>query len=171
MMAKIVFITGGQRSGKSSFAQNYALILSEKPIYLATSRVLDNDFAKRVERHKFDRDSRWENIEEDLYISTRIENKRVVLIDCITLWLTNIILDNGEDVELSLSFAKNEIDKIMKIDSTIIIVSNEIGMGGHASNDLQRKFTDLQGFINQYIAVKSEEVYLMVSGINVKIKG
>lgn len=170
-MAKIVFITGGQRSGKSSFAQNYALILSEKPIYLATSRVLDNDFAKRVERHKFDRDSRWENIEEDLYISTRIENKRVVLIDCITLWLTNIILDNGEDVELSLSFAKNEIDKIMKIDSTIIIVSNEIGMGGHASNDLQRKFTDLQGFINQYIAVKSEEVYLMVSGINVKIKG
>jgi len=87
------------------------------------------------------------------------------------LWLTNYFFDNDSDIELSLSQAKAEFDQFIQQDSTIIIVSNEIGLGGHPSNELQMKFTDLQGWMNQHIASLAEHVVLMVSGISVPIKG
>jgi adenosylcobinamide kinase/adenosylcobinamide-phosphate guanylyltransferase len=169
-MARLILITGGQRSGKSSHAQNMALAFSSRPVYVATSRIWDEDHRQRVLRHQKDRDERWENIEEEKALSQLQLNGRVVLLDCITLWLTNFFYDNNSDVNKSLEEAKAEFDKFIRNDFTLIAVTNEIGMGGHGENELQRKFTDLQGWMNQYIAAKADEVILMVSGIAVKVK-
>ncbi|MCU4177744.1 bifunctional adenosylcobinamide kinase/adenosylcobinamide-phosphate guanylyltransferase [Carboxylicivirga sp. N1Y90] len=169
-MSKIIFITGGQRSGKSSYAQKLALELSDNPIYLATSRIWDDVHHKRIKRHQDDRGSQWENIEEEKYLSKHALNGRVVLIDCITLWLTNFFFDNNSNVDLSLEEAKVEFEKLLQFDATFIIVSNEIGLGGTSDNEIQRKFTDLQGWMNQHIASKANEVTLMVSGQPLKVK-
>lgn len=166
----IYYITGGQRSGKSSYAQKLALSLSSKPVYLATARNWDGDFQKRIERHQNDRDERWENLEEEKFISgIRFEGK-AVLIDCVTLWLTNFFVDEKNDVDKCLELAKSEFDKLIEQKADFIIVSNEIGMGTHAHSDVGRKFTDLQGWMNQYIAQKADKVVLMVSGLPVTIK-
>lgn len=166
----IYYITGGERSGKSSYAQQLAESLSENPYYLATSRVWDNDFKKRVDRHISDRDERWTTIEEEKAINSVIVEKSTVVIDCVTLWLTNIYTDNKYDVDKSLKEAKKEIDILKTINATIIIISNEIGMGVHASTEMARKFTELQGWTNQYIAKKSDEATFMVSGLPLKLK-
>jgi adenosylcobinamide kinase/adenosylcobinamide-phosphate guanylyltransferase len=96
---------------------------------------------------------------------------RVVVIDCVTLWLTNFFFANDSDTDLSLELAKTEFDKFTTADATYIFVTNEIGSGGVSENAIQRKFTDLEGWMNQYIASKADEVILMVSGIPVKVKG
>lgn len=169
-MTKITFITGGQRSGKSAYAQELALKKSEKPIYLATSRIWDKEHKKRIQRHQADRDDRWENIEEEKYLSKHNYNERIVLIDCITLWLTNFFFDNKSDIDNSLSEAKVEFNKLINQNAHFIIVSNEIGLGGMPENEVQRKFTDLQGWMNQYIAAKANKVFMMVSGIAMTVK-
>lgn len=166
-----VFITGGQRSGKSTYAQNRALALTDQPVYLATSRVWDDDHRQRIVRHQKDRDSRWTNVEEEKYLHQHDFTGRVVLLDCITLWLTNLFFDNDGDVEKSLAEAKAIIDALLLQDCILIAVTNEIGMGGISENHVQRKFTDLQGWCNQYLASKADEVVLMVSGIPVCVKG
>ncbi len=93
-----------------------------------------------------------------------------MLVDCVTLWLSNFFIKHKNDIELSLQEFKNEIDMIAAMNGTYIIVSNEIGMGVHAETEIGRKFTDLQGWANQYLAAKANEAVLMVSGIAVKIK-
>jgi adenosylcobinamide kinase/adenosylcobinamide-phosphate guanylyltransferase len=95
---------------------------------------------------------------------------RVVVIDCITLWLTNWISSSQESIDNILTAAKKEFDAFTQHDATYIFVTNEIGLGGVSTNQLQRKFTDLQGWMNQYIAQKADEVILMVSGIALKLK-
>lgn len=169
-MRKIILITGGQRSGKSHFAQNLALSLSDNPVYLATSRVWDDEHRKRIERHQADRGAEWTNIEEEKELSRHTLQGRTVLLDCVTLWATNFFFDLHSDIDKSLDAAKLEFDKFIEQDATFIIVTNEIGMGEMSANDIQRKFADLQGWLNQYIASRSDDVYLMVSGISVKIK-
>lgn len=169
-MATIHFITGGQRSGKSRHAQEMALALSSNPVYLATSRVWDEGHRERILRHQRDRGPEWTNIEEEKELSKHDLTGRVVLIDCVTLWLTNFFFDLKSDVDQSLKLAKEEFDRLITQDATLIIVSNEIGLGGHPTNEIQMKFTDLQGWMNQYIAQKAEHVTLMVSGIPMKVK-
>ena len=95
---------------------------------------------------------------------------RVVVIDCVTLWCTNFFMEFDSNVAPSLEAVKKEFDKFTQQDATFIFVTNEIGWGGVSENKLQRKFTDLQGWINQYIASHADDVYLMASGIPVKIK-
>ena len=170
-MAKITLITGGQRSGKSSYAQKLTLEKNNQPIYLATSRVWDQDHKKRIEKHRKDRSKEsWTTIEEEKYLSNHSFNKQVVLIDCITLWLTNFYYDNNNDVEKSYQEAVAEIDKLNTMNAEFIIVTNEIGMGAHPDNLIQMKFGDLQGWVNQYIAQNAEKVLLMVSGIPLTVK-
>lgn len=169
-MKKIILVTGGQRSGKSNFAQNLALSLSDNPVYLATSRVWDEEHRMRIERHKSDRGEEWTNIEEEKELSKHSLSGRTILLDCVTLWATNFFFDLQSDVDKSLEALKREFDEFTNQDATFIIVTNEIGMGEMSANDIQRKFADLQGWLNQYIASRSDEVYLMVSGISVKIK-
>lgn len=166
----IYFITGGERSGKSRFAQKLALSLTDKPVYLATARKWDTDFEKRIALHQADRDERWINVEEETYISTVSAAGKNIVVDCLTLWLTNIFLDHKHSLETAMVFARHELDKVFLTDNTWIIISNEIGMGVHATTEIGRKFVELQGWINQYAAQKSDEVYLMVSGIPLKVK-
>jgi len=168
----IYLITGGERSGKSTYAQNLVLQLSDSPIYVATARKWDSDFQNRINRHQRERDHRWTNIEKEKYISEIDFSGKVTLIDCVTLWLTNFFVDNKNNVESSLEEAKKEFLSIANQENaTLIIVTNEIGMGVHAATEIGRKFTELQGWMNQFLASKADEVVLMVSGIPVKIKG
>ncbi len=171
MKRHITLVTGGQRSGKSSYAQNLALSQTPNPVYLATSRIWDEEFRKRVERHQRNRGPEWTNIEEEKFLSRHNLEGRVIVIDCVTLWGTNFFFDNNSDVELSLTQLKEEFRKFTDQQASFIFVSNEIGLGGVATDEVQRKFTDLQGWLNQYIALQADQVVLMVSGIPVKVKG
>lgn len=170
-MREVIFVTGGQRSGKSSFSQAMAEGLSENPLYLATARHWDEEFTKRIERHRADRGERWSNVECEKRLAS-VENLdgRVILLDCITLWLTNIFTDNNYDLQKSLDEAKSEWNSFVDQDFTLIVVSNEIGMGVIPMESVTRAFVDLQGWMNQFIASKSDSVYSMISGIAVKIK-
>ncbi len=170
MCKKTILITGGQRSGKSAYAERMALSLSDNPVYMATSRVWDEEHRKRIEIHQARRGKEWQNIEEEKYLSKHLLTDRVILIDCLTLWATNFFFDLKSDVQNSLSALQNEFDRFTNQNATFIFVTNEIGMGEVSANANQRKFTDLQGWFNQYVASKADEVYLMVSGIAVKIK-
>ena len=148
-MKKIILITGGQRSGKSKQAEELALSLAQNPVYVATAHVWDEEFRVRVRRHQERRGPQWTNIEEEKYLSRHDLTGRVAVIDCVTLWLTNFFFENR----------------------TFIFVTNEIGSGGVSVDAVQRRFTDLQGWMNQYIASRADEVILMVSGIPVTVKG
>lgn len=161
----VYYITGGARSGKSAYAQELALSLSSNPIYLATARNWDADFDQRIKRHQNDRDERWENIEEEKYPAKIDFTNRVVVLDCVTLWLTNFYVDTKYDIEASLSQIKVAFDEMVKQEAIFIIISNEIGMGLHADTESGRKFTDLQGWANQYIAKKADKAIFMVSGL------
>ena len=166
----IYYISGGERSGKSSYAQKLAEELSDKPYYLATSRIWDKDFQKRVDRPVSDRDERWTTLEEEKEISKVILKNSVVVIDCVTLWLTNFYMDTKYDVSESLRLAKIEIEKLQNLDATIIIISNEIGMGIHSEHETGRKFTELQGWTNQAIAKIADKATFMVSGLPLQLK-
>jgi adenosylcobinamide kinase/adenosylcobinamide-phosphate guanylyltransferase len=166
----IYYISGGERSGKSSYAQKLAESLSDTPIYLATSRIWDEDFKQRVDRHISDRDERWTTVEEEKWLSKVISEKQTIVVDCVTLWLTNFFVDTKYDIEKALEIAKEEINKLVEIDANIIIISNEIGMGLHANSESGRKFTQLQGWTNQHIAKLADKAIFMVSGLPLTLK-
>lgn len=181
----IHYITGGERSGKSSFAQRLAEELSESPYYLATSRILDDDFKQRIDRHIADRKAslhkniNWQTIEADRYLSQAIvdnchDDNPCIIIDCITLWLTNFVMDFDYDIEHCLTLATQEIDKLVAIaikkPMQLYIISNEIGMSLHAATPQGRKFVSLQGWVNQYIAQVADKATLVVSGLPVVLK-
>ena len=170
MNKNVIVITGGQSSGKSSYAQKLALSLSSNPVYLATSRVWDEEHRARIVRHQADRGPEWTNLEEEKFLSKHNLAGRVVLVDCVTLWATNFFFDNKADVALSLSQLKTEFEKLTSQDATFIFVTNEIGLGGISADELQRKFTDLQGWFNQHIAGIAGKVILMTSGIPLVLK-
>ena len=170
-MSKIILITGGQRSGKSRYAEELALNLAVNPVYVATAHVWDEEFRERVRRHQERRGPQWTNIEEEKYLSRHDLTGRVAVIDCVTLWLTNFFFENqNQDTQHVLEMVKEEFDRFTTQDATFIFVTNEIGSGGVSVDALQRRFTDLQGWMNQYIASRADEVILMVSGIPVTIK-
>lgn len=196
-MKKIILVTGGERSGKSSYAEKLALSLSDCPIYMATARIWDEEFRERVKHHQANRGTQWSNIEEEKQLSKHNVEGRVVLIDCITLWATNYFFDlrpeqqnevsstvkstgysdeqqkaeeATQHVKNTLQALKHEFDRFTQADATYIFVSNEIGLGGIPADPIQRRFTDMLGWMNQYIAQQANEVILMISGIPVKIK-
>lgn len=171
MMKKITLVTGGQRSGKSSFAEKLALSLSVNPIYIATSRIWDEEYRQRIIRHQLARGNEWINIEEEKKLSQHDVTHKVVLVDCVTLWATNYFFDLDSNIEQALTELKQEFDLFTQQDAQFIFVTNEIGLGGTPENTLQRKFTDLLGWLNQYIAQQADEVYFSVAGIPMKIKG
>ncbi|MDR3717075.1 MAG: bifunctional adenosylcobinamide kinase/adenosylcobinamide-phosphate guanylyltransferase [Puia sp.] len=174
-VSRILFITGGARSGKSRYAQELALQLSPTPRYVATARRWDDDFGERIRRHRQDRDERWTSLEEEKYLSRLPLSGQTAVIDCVTLWLTNFFVDTNQDVERTLEACKKEMDLLSHMvqqapGTTLIVVSNEIGMGLHAETEAGRKFADLQGWMNQYIAHLADRVTLMVSGIPLIVK-
>ena len=170
-MRKIILITGGQRSGKSRYAEELALSLADNPLYVATAHVWDDEFRERVRHHQERRGPQWTNIEEEKYLSHHDLTGRVAVIDCVTLWLTNFFFENqNQDTQQFLDMVKEEFDRFTAQDATFVFVTNEIGSGGVSVDAVQRRFTDLQGWMNQHIASQADEVILMVSGIPVTVK-
>jgi adenosylcobinamide kinase / adenosylcobinamide-phosphate guanylyltransferase len=164
-------VLGGARSGKSRFAQRTALGLSERPVYLATSRRWDDDHARRIARHQSDRGPEWITIEEEKALSRAASVGSVVVVDCVTLWLTNYFIDTEQDVDQTRELANAELERAIASGVNWIFVSNELGMAPHAMTESGRKFTDLQGFVNQDVAARADWVVLMVAGIPLTVKG
>lgn len=172
MKRKITLITGGQRSGKSSFAEHYALSLSDSPVYMATSRIWDDDYLQRIQRHQKDRAEQWQNIEEEKFLSHHDLHEKVIVIDCITLWATNFFFDQSEDsLDDIFQAVLAEFQKFTQHNNHYIFVTNEIGLGGISIDPIQRRFTDLLGWINQAIAKQADNVTFMVSGLPMQLKG
>lgn len=198
-MKRIILVTGGQRSGKSTYAEKMVLEMAAgssvhgdgRAVYMATSRIWDEEFAHRVKLHQERRGPQWINIEEPKYLSRHDVAGRVVLIDCVTLWSTNFFFDLSTEVqdesvkatmnageaqesanlvERTLQQIKDEFERFTSQDATFVFVTNEIGLCGVPENKVQRQFTDLLGWLNQYIASRADEVVFMVSGIPMKIK-
>ncbi len=174
MVKELIFITGGCRSGKSRFALDYANRHFNKKLYLATLEVLDEEMSLRVEEHRRMRGKEWITVEEPINVIEKIEQYQdqmeVILLDCITLWLSNLILKWNDDLKIM-----NEIDRFtdvaMQVQSSLILVSNEVGMGIVPADPLGRRFRDLSGMVNQRIASVAKRVIFMVSGIPIFLKG
>lgn len=167
----VTLILGGTRSGKSRYAQELALRLSAEPWYVATSRVWDDDHRARIERHRRERGPMWRTLECEVELGGLELEGRVAVIDCLTLWLTNIFSDAGGDPEGTLARARAELDRLFAGAGTCLLVSNEVGQGLHAPTEVGRKFADLQGLVNQYAAARAGAVALLVAGIPLYVKG
>lgn len=177
---RIVFITGGARSGKSRFALEKANSMNGKKIYIATAEPLDEEMKERIKRHKEERGREWLTMEEPIKIPKLLRELKgecdVILLDCLTLWLSNLMVAgkelSGEIEEFiaDLKGIKNSSSSCLQ-PLVLFIVSNEVGMGIVPENELARRFRDLAGMLNQRVAEIADEVYFMVSGIPLKIKG
>lgn len=172
-MGSLILVTGGVRSGKSSYAQHLAKSLGEKVIYIATAEALDTDMKERIRLHKKSRNKDWVTVEEPRDVLGAIKKmsarKRVILLDCLTLFISNLIFKGLGDKAVY-----GEIKAILKAltqkAGTSIIVTNEVGSGIVPDTKLGRRFRDLQGKVNQIVSGEADRVYLLVSGIPLKIK-
>ena len=167
----ITFILGGARSGKSTHALRLGEASAGARIFIATAEALDTEMADRIERHRAERQDRWETIEEPINISAAISKYAIsgntVLIDCLTLWLSNLF-HHERDAETETSSLANSIERA---NGNIILVSNEIGLGLVPETSLGRNFRDAQGRLNQKIAAVSDVVEFVAAGIPLKLKG
>jgi adenosylcobinamide kinase/adenosylcobinamide-phosphate guanylyltransferase len=193
LLAKFILILGGVRSGKSRFAQEMAERLGDKVLFVATAKAFDDEMASRIEEHERNRPKNWRTLEIDSKVGRRLEGQigdaDVVLLDCVTLLVSNILTGEGREFschcdperseEAAISEAENQVmaeikDLIECIDKhkgISIVVSNEVGLGLVPDNKLGRIYRDLLGKANQLLARHASEVYFMISGIPVKIKG
>ncbi|MDO8282513.1 MAG: bifunctional adenosylcobinamide kinase/adenosylcobinamide-phosphate guanylyltransferase [Thermodesulfovibrionia bacterium] len=175
MKNKIVFITGGARSGKSSFALREAEKIDGRKAYIATAQALDDEMKERIRKHKDERGAEWDTFEEPFKIPEIISDAdtkySVVVLDCLTLWLSNLICGNM-DCSREIDGLIAVLEDLMKKanNSKLFIVSNEVGMGIVPENELARRFRDTAGFLNQKVAEIADEVYLVTAGIPIKIK-
>ena len=173
-MKEILFVTGGCRSGKSSFALDYANRHFSKKVYLATSLALDDEMKARIKRHQEQRGSDWITVEEAKKVSQAIfslpEDTDVILLDCLTMWISNLLLE-GQGQERIFQEIESLIETIKKAPQSIITVSNEVGSGIVPDNTVSRMFRDIVGFANQRIAACSDTVVLTVAGLSNVIKG
>ena len=170
----MIFITGGCRSGKSRYALDYANRHFSKKLFLATSEALDEEMAQRIENHKKVRGLEWQTIEEPVEIVNKIkeygEDGKVILIDCLTLWLYNLLMRWGDDLRIIDETGK--LTNIIKQNpASFILVSNEVGLGIVPADPLSRRYRDLLGAMNQRIAEALNTVIFMVSGIPLFLKG
>lgn len=173
MANKIAFITGGARSGKSAFAEQIAAEQGGTRAYLATAQALDAEMVARIEHHRKRRGSTWDTYEEPLAIADlvlRLNGKyQVLLLDCLTLWLSNIIARTDDDVAV-ISQVDGLAAAFRRFDGMAIIVSNEVGLGIVPDNPLARRFRDVAGLANQRFARDADEAYFLAAGIPVRIK-
>ena len=179
-MAKIILITGGSRSGKSAFAQKTAEALPGPRAYVATCPVIDPETEERVRKHREARRRKgWETIEETVDLAGVIRRAgayRVLLVDCLTLWINNLLYGaerRGEHFteEATADRCRELIDACGAFPGTVIFVTNELGMGIVPDNETARRFRDVAGRCNQEIAAASETVTLVVSGVPLELKG
>jgi adenosylcobinamide kinase/adenosylcobinamide-phosphate guanylyltransferase len=174
MDKKLIFVTGGCRSGKSQFALDYANRHFHKKLYLATCEALDEEMVKRIEDHKKRRGLDWQTVEEPIKIAEAIRQHQndmeVILLDCMTLWVSNLLMRQESDHEI-MNEVSRLMDTVKQGQTSFIFVSNEVGMGIVPVEPLGRRFRDLSGMANQKIAEVVQTVIFMVSGIPIFMKG
>jgi adenosylcobinamide kinase/adenosylcobinamide-phosphate guanylyltransferase len=171
-MQRHVLVLGGARSGKTAFAERLAIRSGGKPAYLATAEALDSEMRDRVATHQRGRAGRFTTIEEPLALSQALTRAAldhdVVLVDCLTLWITNLLIANKDvaGAVSELSATLTELDT-----ARIILVSNEVGLGIVPDNALARTFRDLAGSAHQRLAEICDDVYFVVAGLPMTLKG
>lgn len=170
---KLTLILGGARSGKSTFAQQLAAQRSRDVLFVATAEAGDSDMAARIARHQAERPAHWRTLETPRAIAqalTTAGHAPVVLLDCATLWVTNLLLADGDNWEA----ASAELDDLLGWYRTqaveLIVVSNEVGLGIVPADALSRTFREWLGWFNQRLAAEADEVYLLVAGLAMELK-
>lgn len=177
-MSRTVFITGGASSGKSVYAEKLAREFGTPLGYLATARALDGEMNERVRKHKERRGAEWTTIEEPVHLARTLAEcdgrYQVVLVDCVTLWLSNLLFryeKSGDDVETRIL---EEVQRLQtglhEMVTPVILVSNEVGMGIVPDNALARLFRDIAGKANQMLAESADEVHAVISGLPLRLK-
>ena len=168
-----MLVLGGARSGKSRYALQLATRRWKHPLYLATAEVKDEEMAQRVQAHRQARGARWWCVEEPLDIANVLTNSTVdtdgILVDCLTLWLSNVLLQEGEDTYKKRRQAL--LDAVRNIRRNLILVGNEVGLGIVPEHELGRKFRDLAGWLHQDLAAAMDTVVLVVAGLPLALKG
>lgn len=166
----LTLVTGGARSGKSAYAEDLVLNSGLDPIYVATAAAHDEEMARRIDAHRKRRGAKWMLVEEEIdlpgVISEQAKTGRIILIDCLTLWLSNLLMADA-DIEKQVD---KLCDALSVVRGDIVLVTNEVGLGIVPDNALARRFRDLAGTLNQRIASMADRVILIVSGISVTIK-
>lgn len=180
MQGKIILITGGARSGKSLFAEQFAAAQTGRVAYIATAQVFDQEMQTRVALHRKRRPDNWQTFEApyvaDQVILEAAKTANVILFDCLTLYTSNLLLspNTPTNPEEKFSYIMEQIDQLIcssrTSQATILFVTNEVGMGIVPDNALARQYRDIAGMVNQKIAACADEVYLVISGIPVEIK-
>jgi adenosylcobinamide kinase/adenosylcobinamide-phosphate guanylyltransferase len=177
-MGKVILITGGCRSGKSGHGQELAESLPGPHTYLATCPPIDTEMRDRISRHQADRAGRgWQTVEETVKIADALQAlpKGTVLVDCLTLWINNLMFDaeeNRDEIHEDdvAQIAASVLAAAHAREGTTIFVTNEVGMGIIPANAVVRKYRDLSGRCNQVIGAGAEDVIMMVSGIPLALK-
>lgn len=178
-MGKIVFALGGARSGKSRYGQAVASAVGARVTFIATGQACDEEMARRIARHRDERPAGWRTIEEPCRIAGAVKragaDSDAVLVDCLTLFLSNWLLMPGISTDDASQAALAELDAMLEAaracPALTVIVSNEVGTGVVPDSDLGRAFRDLSGWANQRVAATADEVVFMVAGIPMRVKG
>ncbi len=163
-------VLGGARSGKSKFAEDLVLKSGLKPIYLATGRAFDDEMVERIESHQNRRGEEWETVEEPLALVDALSHAaipgRMILVDCLTLWITNLMMAEANvDKEADLL-----VRYLAEAKAPIVLVSNEVGQGVVPENKMAREFVDLSGLVHQRLAAAANHVYFVTAGLPNKLK-
>lgn len=186
-MGRLIFILGGARSGKSGFAQQLAQACSDEEhrpvVYIATAEAGDDHMRQRIERHRRDRPLGWKTAEAPQNVVAAIEaagdGAAAIIVDCLTLWISNLLLAGGEEFNEAQAASREEaiLDEVealtlatRKAKCQVIVVSNEVGMGIVPLTKLGRIFRDIAGRANQALAQAADEVYVMWAGLPQRIK-
>jgi adenosylcobinamide kinase/adenosylcobinamide-phosphate guanylyltransferase len=173
-MAQVIYISGGARSGKSGYAQRLAEACPGPLLYVATAGVFDGEMSERVARHQRQRGDRWSTLEEPLDLSGRLPGAQAgqaaILLDCVTLWITNLLFHHGEEIAPVFAAVEEFIRILPSLEAPLFLVSNELGQGIVPENHLARLFRDLAGEVNQRLAATADEAYLVVSGLPLRLK-
>ena len=173
-MSQVIFITGGARSGKSRLAEELAERFGGPLAYIATCEPRDAEMEERIARHRERRGHAWHTIEEPFALADALRRLdgsfKGMLVDCITLWLTNLLL-RSDDPQKVLADVNALIASFPSLQTPLLLVSSEVGMGIVPENSLARTFRDLAGEANELLAKAADEVYVMFSGLPLKLKG
>ncbi|MEJ0092689.1 MAG: bifunctional adenosylcobinamide kinase/adenosylcobinamide-phosphate guanylyltransferase [Methylocella sp.] len=168
--AKNLLVLGGARSGKSSYAQKLAETSGRRPVLIATAQAHDAEMAARIARHAAERGADWGLIEEPLELAPALVREaredRIIVVDCATLWLSNLLLLEADLAEATDQLARS----VARLGGPVIFVSNEVGGGIVPENALARTFRDAQGWLNQALAAACDSVVLITAGIALQLK-
>jgi adenosylcobinamide kinase / adenosylcobinamide-phosphate guanylyltransferase len=169
-VSELVFVTGGARSGKSAFALTRAQECGGDQVsFVATAQVLDDEMRDRIARHRQERNSKWQTLEEPLELARGVSGAahETVIVDCLSLWVSNLMM-HGLEESVILERAEDVLSDVGK--KTLIVVTNEVGFGIVPDNALARAYRDALGRVNQRFAAASSEAHLMVSGLSWRLK-